>query len=99
MKKNIQNLIASSPETIINHIKNLERMRQDFVANVSHELRTPLTVIHGYLETLIEQAHDDTKPWKNIFIQMQSQTIRMEHLVEDLLLLSRLENDDEKKID
>jgi len=96
MKKNIHALMNSLPDEVISHIKHLERMRQDFVANVSHELRTPLTVIHGYLETLIEKAHDDTRPWKNIFLQMQSQTIRMEHLVEDLLLLSHLENEDEQ---
>lgn len=77
----------------VTHIHLLENMRQDFIANVSHELRTPLTVLSGYIETLLTQEHDDTKPWKKIFTQMQAQSLRMEHLVQDLLLLSRLETD------
>jgi two-component system phosphate regulon sensor histidine kinase PhoR len=93
-KSSINKLIADLPQPLIDHIKYLERMRQDFVANVSHELRTPLTVIHGYLETLLTQENNDTKPWKKIFFQMQQQTLRMENLVEDLLLLSRLEEDE-----
>lgn len=68
----------------------LERMRQDLVANVSHELRTPLTVIHGYLEIL----HDwktPKEPPREIVKQLYQQSSRMERLVSDLLLLSRLE--------
>ncbi len=95
MKPPIQDLIADLPETIIHHIQHLERMRQDFVANVSHELRTPLTVIHGYLETLIHQDLDETKYLRKIFLQMHQQTLRMENLIEDLLLLSRLESEEE----
>lgn len=77
----------------VTHTYLLENMRQDFIANVSHELRTPLTVLSGYIETLLNHEHDDTKPWKKILSQMQSQSLRMEHLVQDLLLLSRLETD------
>ncbi|WP_235603143.1 ATP-binding protein [Piscirickettsia litoralis] len=73
----------------------LDKMRQDFVANVSHELRTPLTVIHGYLETLIDFSENDStneqNPYLHIYNQMQQQTKRMESIVADLLLLSRLE--------
>ena len=70
----------------------LGRMRQDFIANVSHELRTPLTVVCGYLESLIEQADLDKKQ-SDIYRQMFQQSQRMQNLVEDLLLLTHLENE------
>lgn len=76
----------------ITQLYRLEQIRKDFVANVSHELRTPLTVLSGYLETFLDQ--DDLNPrWRRGFGQMQQQTRRMTHLVNDLLLLSRLENE------
>lgn len=76
----------------ITRMRNLEQMRSDFVDNISHELRTPLTVLSGYIETFKDQ--EDISPrWKRAFDQMQSQTKRMNALVNDLLLLSRLEND------
>ena len=72
----------------------LENMRRDFVANVSHELRTPLTVVNGFLETLNDDEEADYPPHLARSLElMQQQTMRMQHIVEDLLLLSRLEND------
>jgi two-component system phosphate regulon sensor histidine kinase PhoR len=70
-------------------MRRLEKMRSDFVANVSHELRTPLTVIHGYLELIEQQENPELQ---TIISEMQKQSSRMNHLVEDLLNLSRLES-------
>ncbi|GAA3942752.1 phosphate regulon sensor histidine kinase PhoR [Litoribacillus peritrichatus] len=75
----------------ITHIEHLERMRKDFVANVSHELKTPLTVLIGYLETLIDYSDESDNRWLRIYHQMQSQAVRMQDLVHDLLILTRLE--------
>jgi len=77
----------------ISHTYHIERMRQDFVANVSHELRTPLTVIRGYLEMLVDEKLLAPPPWHKILDQMYDQSLRMEKLVEDLLLLSQLETE------
>ncbi len=76
----------------VTRIHNLEQMRKDFVDNISHELRTPLTVLSGYIETFTDQEEINPR-WKRAFEQMQSQTRRMNALVNDLLLLSRLENE------
>jgi two-component system phosphate regulon sensor histidine kinase PhoR len=97
LKPSIQELFSVLPEEIVNHIQHLERMRQDFVANLSHELRTPLTVIHGYLETLLDQNTDGDPKRNKIFHQMNQQTLRMENLIEDLLLLSRIESHEHEK--
>lgn len=94
----IQSLLASLPPQIREHIHRLEHVRQDFVANVSHELRTPLTVIHGYLEILLDEKNLDETHAK-IFSQMHQQTIRMETLIENLLLLSRLESGEVEFLD
>ncbi|MCB8889433.1 phosphate regulon sensor histidine kinase PhoR [Vreelandella malpeensis] len=77
----------------ITRLHRLEQMRQDFVANVSHELRTPLTVLSGYLETYGDLSDQLPPRLGRGILQMQSQTRRMENLVNDLLLLSRLEID------
>lgn len=77
----------------ITRLHRLEQMRRDFVANVSHELRTPLTVLAGYLETYSEYADQLPPRWQRGITQMQEQTTRMQNLVNDLLLLSRLETD------
>lgn len=77
----------------VTRIQRLERTRQDFVANVSHELRSPLTVVTGYLETLVD---NDEYPGQlaDQLRSMRSQTARMNRIVDDLMLLSRLESED-----
>lgn len=74
----------------VSRVSQLEEMRKDFVANVSHELRTPLTVINGYLEVLDEDASQSAFASKAIS-EMGMQTKRMQNLIEDLLVLSRIE--------
>ncbi|WP_419534337.1 phosphate regulon sensor histidine kinase PhoR [Endozoicomonas sp.] len=85
----------------VSRLHQLEIMRTDFVANVSHELRTPLTVISGYLETMSDgmEMNPDTPPmFKRALSQMQEQASRMQRLIEDLLLLSRLEATEPERI-
>lgn len=80
----------------VTQLKQVERMRKDFVANVSHELRTPLTVLKGYLETLQDMDDRSFPLLTGSLEQMRGQTERMQHLVDDLLLLARLETQKKK---
>jgi two-component system phosphate regulon sensor histidine kinase PhoR len=77
----------------ITQLERIETMRRDFVANVSHELRTPLTVVNGFVETLQDMPSRDNDMAQRALHLMGEQTRRMEHLVDDLLTLSRLENE------
>ena len=73
--------------------KKLEAVRKDFVANVSHELRTPLSVIKGYVETLVDGGADIPAEDRDRFLKtIQRHTERLNSLLEDLLVLSRLES-------
>ena len=71
-------------------LEQAEAMRRDFVANVSHEIRTPLTVLAGFVETLQNLPLEESER-KRYLELMSQQAERMQHLVEDLLTLSRLE--------
>ncbi|HET19855.1 MAG TPA: DUF3329 domain-containing protein, partial [Chromatiales bacterium] len=75
----------------VTRLQRLQAMRQDFVANVSHELRTPLTVLAGYIETLVDMDEELPEDLLPILTHMHLQSERMRRIVEDLLLLSRLE--------
>lgn len=69
-------------------IKDVEKIKRDFIANASHELRTPLTAIKGYVETLEEEVGDKGRDYLEI---IKRNTERLTNLVNDLLLLSELE--------
>lgn len=81
----------------------MKKMRREFVANVSHELKTPLTVVRGYVEMIQETDHVFEPHWQKIFGTIEGQVSRMERLVEQLLSLSKVENnrddDDMKQVD
>ncbi len=77
----------------ITHLERIETMRRDFVANVSHELRTPLTVVNGFVETMQDMPTLDNDMARRALQLMGDQTARMKNLVDDLLTLSRLENE------
>ncbi|MEW5915728.1 MAG: ATP-binding protein [Gemmatimonadota bacterium] len=75
----------------VTRMRQLERVRRDFVANVSHELKTPLTVVGGVAETLADESL--TNEERRRFAEMiLGNTRRMQRLVDDLLDLSRIES-------
>jgi len=72
----------------------LDQMRRDFIANASHELRTPLTVINGFLEIANLEPNLDTSSREQHIKLMVEQGKRMQNLIEDMLVLTRLESID-----
>lgn len=79
----------------VTRLRRLEKVRQDFVANVSHELKTPITSIKGYVETLLEHAMDNPDDTRRFLEIVRRQADRLNAIVEDLLMLSRLEKEDQ----
>ena len=75
----------------LTRLRRLETIRRDFVANVSHELKTPLTVISGFAETLLDT---DIAPAerRQFVLTIQSNVVRMQRIVDDLLDLARYES-------
>ena len=76
----------------ITDLDRVDAMRRDFIANVSHELRTPLTVVGGFVETLADAPDLPPGESHRYFDLMLDHTRRMQHLLDDLLTLSRLES-------
>ena len=78
----------------ITPLKNIERVRSSFIANVSHELKTPLATIMGFLETIRGPAKDDQKSMSKFLGIMDKETIRMKRLIDDLIVVSKIESDE-----
>lgn len=78
----------------ITEFKNVEVMRKDFVANVSHELKTPITSIRGFAETLLDGAAEDPEARSQFLNIIFDESKRIQLLIDDLLILSKLEKDE-----
>jgi two-component system phosphate regulon sensor histidine kinase PhoR len=76
----------------LTRLKQLERTREEFVANVSHELRTPLSLIKGYVETLLDGARDNPEVADRFLKIIERNTNRLDLLIQDLLTISSLES-------
>jgi two-component system phosphate regulon sensor histidine kinase PhoR len=76
----------------ITELKNLERVRTDFVANASHELKTPITAIRGLTETILGDSEVDKETISHFIERVHAQSLRLSQLVGDLMTISRLES-------
>ncbi len=81
----------------ITRLRKLENIRKEFVANVSHEIRTPITAIKGFVETLRDGAMQNPQDGERFLGIIQNHVLRLEALVEDLLSLSRIEEETERE--
>ena len=80
----------------IEHLKDTEQFRRDFLGNVSHELKTPIFNIQGYVLTLLEGALEDKEINRKYLLRTQKSVERMISIVEDLESISHLENNVEE---
>jgi len=77
----------------LTRLKQLERTREEFVANVSHELRTPLSLIKGYVETLLDGARGNPEVAERFLKIIERNANRLDLLIQDLLTISALESE------
>ena len=82
--------------TDVTRLRRLESLRREFVANVSHELRTPITVIKGFAETLVELGDEEPAKARRFLDIIAGQADRLQTLFDDLLILSRTEQQAER---
>ena len=92
-RRNIGCVVVLHDVTTLNR---LEAARRDFVANVSHELKTPITSIKGYVETLLDGALEDHDAARRFLATIGKQAARLDALIEDLLKLSRVEQEGDR---
>lgn len=85
-------VLAGRLESAREERKEIDKMRESFVANVSHELRTPVAILRGYIELLADGTVKEEKEIRDSYRQMLAESRHMERLVNDLLELSRLQD-------
>ncbi|MFO8084161.1 MAG: ATP-binding protein [Desulfobacterales bacterium] len=81
----------------VTRLRRLENMRKDFVANVSHEIKTPLTAIQGFVETILQDSESIPENPRRFLVIIDRHVHRLVTIIEDLLKLSRIERDGERK--
>lgn len=81
----------------VTQLRQLENMRRDFAANVSHEIKTPLTAITGFVETLRHSCNEKPEDAERFIDIIDKHVNRLAAIVDDLISLSKIEQDDEKK--
>ena len=79
--------------------KEAEQIRKDFVANVSHELKTPITSIKGFVETLLDGAVREEETADRFLNIIYRQTEQLNALIDDLLSLSRLDQNEDSELE
>ena len=80
----------------VTHLRHLEQVRRDFVANVSHELLTPITSVGGFVETLLDGNMCSGRDARHFLEIIHQQSVRMSAIVEDLLRLAHIEHGEER---
>jgi two-component system phosphate regulon sensor histidine kinase PhoR len=78
----------------VTQLRHLENVRSDFVANVSHEIKTPLTAIKGFVETLQQETVENPDEQQRFLAIILKHVNRLDAILEDLLALSRMEQED-----
>ncbi len=81
----------------VTRLRELENIRKDFVANVSHEIKTPITAIKGFVETLRDSGEKTAEETDRFLGIIHKHVNRLEAIIEDLMSLSRIEQDSERK--
>lgn len=85
-------ILALKLDKSLKERERFEKMRQNFIANVSHELRTPITVIRGSIEAICDGIINDSKQLDEYNHQILADSIHMQHLINDLIDLTKLQN-------
>jgi len=88
--------LCESMKKMRDRLEKLDRVRKDFVSNVSHELRTPITSIVGFLEMVIEDKGLSEDDRTNFLHTAYKQSERLNSIIDDLLMLARIEQETEK---
>ena len=80
----------------VTRLRRLENIRRDFVSNVSHEIKTPITAIKGFVETLRDGTVENAEDTARFLGIIEKHVDRLEAIIEDLLNLSKIEQESEQ---